>query len=129
MRSHHGRVVVLALVVALAGCSSAPGQSETSPPVGSTVAPPSSTTSTISAAPFPVATFAAISEDPVIDGLAAKFQVALDDLVGSDGFGEAGGMTATVMTAEGTWSGARRKRPEEDSLRKDPCEKTRREGR
>ncbi|KRT61075.1 MAG: hypothetical protein XU10_C0044G0008 [Chloroflexi bacterium CSP1-4] len=59
----------------------------------------------MSAAPFPVATFAAISEDPVTDELAAKFQVALDDLVGSDGFGEEGGMTATVMTAEGTWSG------------------------
>lgn len=100
-----GRVIIVALVVALAACSSTPGQSESSPPVGSTVAPPSSTTSTMSAAPFPVATFAAISEDPVTDELAAKFQLALDDLVGSDGFGEGGGMTATVMTAEGTWSG------------------------
>ena len=99
-----GRVIVVALVVALAACSSAPGPSEGSPPVGSTVAPPSAT-STMSAGPFPVSTFAAISEDPVTDELAAKFQVALDDLVESDGFGEGGGMTATVMTAEGTWSG------------------------
>src|SRR3990170_8486464 len=85
-----GRVIVVALVVALAACSSTPGQSESSPPVGSTVAPPSSTTSTISTAPFPVATFAAISEDPVTEELAAKSQVALGDLVGSDGFGEGG---------------------------------------
>jgi hypothetical protein len=89
-----GRVIAAALVVALAACSSTPGQSESSPPVGSTVAPPSSTTSTMSAAPFPVATFAAISEEPVTDELAAKFQVALDDLVGSAGFGEGGGSGA-----------------------------------
>ena len=100
-----GRVIVVALVVALAACSSTPGQSQSSPPVGSTVAPPSSTTSTMSAAPFPVATFAAISEDPVSDRSAAEFQAALDDLVESEGFGEGGGMTATVMTSEGTWSG------------------------
>src|SRR3990172_9313574 len=101
-----GRVIVVALVVALAACSSTPGRNERSPWVGSTVAPPWSTTSTTSAAPFPVATFAAISEDPVTDGSGAKFQAALDDLVVSDGFGEGGGMTATVMTADGTWSGA-----------------------
>jgi len=102
----------VARVVALAACSSTPGRTESSAPVGSTVAPPASSTvvapstaATMSAAPFPVATFAAISEDPVTDKLAAKFQVALDDLVGSDGFGERGGMTATVMTTEGTWSG------------------------
>jgi D-alanyl-D-alanine carboxypeptidase len=100
-----GKVVVVALAVALTACSSAPDRSESPSPVGSTVALPSSTTSTTSAAPFPVATFAAISEDPVTEELAAKYQVALDDLVGSDGFGDGGGMTATVMTAEGTWSG------------------------
>ena len=110
MRTHNGRANALSLptllvVVALAGCSSTPRQSEGSPPVGSTVAPPSSTASPRSAAPFPVAAFGAISEDPVTDESAAKFQVALDDLVMSEGFGDGGGMTATVMTAEGTWSG------------------------
>lgn len=50
---------------------------------------------------FPVAAFAAISEDPVTEELAAKFQaaLALHDVTGG------GGMSATVMTAEGTWSG------------------------
>lgn len=109
-------VIVVALVVALAACNSTAGESESSPTIGSTVAPPASTTtvaaastttlappsattSTISAAPFPVVTFAAISEDPVSEELAARFQTALDD------FAEGWGMTATVMTAEGTWSG------------------------
>lgn len=100
------RLSIAVLVSTLAACSSAPGLSEGSPPVGSTVAPPSSATSTMSVSPFPVATFAAISEDQVTEELAATFQTALDDLVESDGFGGQGGMTATVMTAEGTWSGA-----------------------
>jgi len=68
------------------------------------VAPPSAT-STVSAAPFPVDAFAAISQDPVSDSSAAEFQAALEGLVVSDGFGEGGGMSATVMTADGTWSG------------------------
>jgi D-alanyl-D-alanine carboxypeptidase len=71
------------------------------------VAPPTAATAPAApAAPFPIEAFAAISEDPVSEDLAAKFQAALDDVVVSDGFGEGGGMTATVMTADGTWSGA-----------------------
>lgn len=96
-----GRVIVVALVVALAACSSAPNQDEGSPPVGSTVPPPSPTISTTSASAFPVTAFAAISEDPVTEELAAKFQEALAQHDVADG----GGMSATVMTAEGTWSG------------------------
>jgi D-alanyl-D-alanine carboxypeptidase len=41
-----------------------------------------------------------MSEDPVTDATAADFQSALDEM--ADG----GGMSATVMTADGTWSGA-----------------------
>ena len=43
----------------------------------------------------------AISEDPVTEELAAEFQaaLALHDVSGG------GGMSATVMTADGTWSG------------------------
>jgi D-alanyl-D-alanine carboxypeptidase len=41
-----------------------------------------------------------ISEDPVSDEAAAEFQAALSDM--ADG----AGMAATVMTADGTWSGA-----------------------
>ena len=41
-----------------------------------------------------------ISEKPVTDEAAAEFQALLDDMAGE------GGMAATVMTADGTWSGA-----------------------
>jgi CubicO group peptidase (beta-lactamase class C family) len=69
--------------------------------VRSTVPPPPSTSPTTSASPFPVAAFAAISEDPVTEELVAKFQEALARHDVTDG----GGMSATVMTPEGTWSG------------------------
>ena len=65
------------------------------------MAPPASTEATEQAAGFPIATFAAISEDPVTEELAAEFQAALALHDVADG----GGMSATVMTAEGTWSG------------------------
>jgi D-alanyl-D-alanine carboxypeptidase len=65
------------------------------------MAPPASSEPTEQAAAFPTATFAAISEDPVTEEAAAKFQAALALHDVSDG----GGMSATVMTAEGTWSG------------------------
>jgi D-alanyl-D-alanine carboxypeptidase len=51
-------------------------------------------------APFPTAAFAAMSEDPVTEATAADFQTALEEMAGG------GGMSATVMTAGGTWSGA-----------------------
>lgn len=40
------------------------------------------------------------------EALAAEFQAALEDLAVRDEFADRGGMTATVMTADGTWSGA-----------------------
>ena len=52
-------------------------------------------------AAFPVAAFAAISEDPVTEALAAELQAALERHDVADG----GGMSATVMSAAGTWSG------------------------
>ena len=85
MKTHHGRVLGLALVVALAACTSIPSDGESSPAVGSTVAPPASTTvvalstaATVPAGPFPIATFAAISEDPVSEELAAMFRAVLE---------------------------------------------------
>ena len=51
---------------------------------------------------FPVETFADISEDPVSTKQAAEFQAILDDIAS----GNDAGMSATVMTADGTWSGA-----------------------
>src|SRR6185369_529757 len=53
------------------------------------------------AAPFPVAAFSAITENPVPEVLAANLQAGLasHDVTGG------GGLSATVMTAWGTWSG------------------------
>lgn len=49
---------------------------------------------------FPTAAFADISEDPVSERAAAEFQAILDDMAGG------AGMAATVMSPDGTWSGA-----------------------
>ena len=84
-------VVALALVLVVACGSGVPTST------------PSTAASTESAeqAAFPIAAFAAISEDPVTEELATRLQAALETHDVSDG----GGMSATVMTAEGTWSG------------------------
>ena len=65
---------------------SAIGVASASPPLPTPVARP---------APFPTALFAAISEDPVPEDVAAKFQAALDDMA------VGGGIAATVMTPTG----------------------------
>ena len=67
-------------------------------------ASPTSTTSpsaTRQSASFPIARFAAVSEEPVTDELAARLQAALSQHDVRSG----GGMSATVMTDQGTWSG------------------------
>ncbi len=51
-------------------------------------------------APFPTESFAGITEGPVPADLAAELQSILADLAGE------AGMSATVMSAHGTWSGA-----------------------
>ena len=125
MITRSGRFIVLALVAALAACTSSPSDGESSPPVGSTVAPPASTTvvapSTAATVPgpFPTATFAAIREYPVSDELAAQFQAALEDAAAREEMADGGGMTATVMTADGTWSGAVGKADDARDLRVD----------
>jgi CubicO group peptidase (beta-lactamase class C family) len=50
--------------------------------------------------PFPIAAVADIRDDPVAEELAAKLRAALSDVAGG------GGMAATVMSRDGTWSGA-----------------------
>ena len=114
MRIRAGWVLVLGLVFGLTACGSdaSPASTtsttaatattsgtETTAPVETTVAPVS-TEPPEQAAPFPIAMFAAISESPVTEELAAKLQAAVDGLAGG------GGVSATVMTADGTWSGA-----------------------
>ena len=112
----HGRVWVLAAIVALAGCASDPGTASTAvsvEPSASTVAStsttrPAATWGTQPATPsmtqpdasFPTALFAAIGKDPVSEEGADEFLAILNDM--ADG----SGVAATVMSTDGTWSGA-----------------------
>ena len=105
-----GRLSAFILVVALAGC--APISSGTEPPTSAEpsaapVAPIEPTATPVASASlsehdeaFPTEAFAQISEGPVSAAVAAEFQALLTDMAGG------GGMAATVMTADGTWSGA-----------------------
>ena len=93
---------LLPAVVALGACSgptseTAPSASATADasPVTASSLPPSER-----AIAFPTQVFARISEKPVTDRAAAEYQAILDDMARD------GGMAATVMTADGTWSGA-----------------------
>ena len=107
---HRGLVSAFTLVVALAGCASPPAATDptasvapSAPPVASvdpSATPVASSSPTGQAATFPTEAFADISEDPVSDEVAAEFQAILSDM--ADG----AGMAATVMSADGTWSGA-----------------------
>jgi hypothetical protein len=105
MRTHNGRATALSLfalavVVALAGCG------PTSDGTGTAVSDEPSVSDVASASPsepaesFPTAAFADISEDPVSEEVAEEFLAALREMA------RRGGMTATVMSPEGTWSGA-----------------------
>ncbi len=103
MRTHNGRsIAVLALVVAvaLAGCAptsdakKTTGTAEPSEPSDALASP------WVSGEPFPTAAFSDLSEDPVSAEAAAEFEAALREMAGE------GGMSATVMSPGGTWSGA-----------------------
>lgn len=100
VRSHCGRAVASALLVALAACAPAPRGTQTSGSGVPSVASIASPSPTQQATAFPTTAFGDIRETPVSEEMAAAFQAALDVMAGG------GGMTATVMTAEGTWSGA-----------------------
>ncbi len=83
-----------------------PGATATAASVQPSVAPTAAVTgrptppATRRPDPFPAGAFAALSNDPVPEDVAAKFQAILADMAG------AGGIAATLMTPEGTWSGA-----------------------
>ncbi len=81
-----GLLAAAGLAVALAGCTPTSGRVESSPP-------------TKAISDFTTTTFADISEAPVSAELAEAFHAALRQMAGN------GGMTATVMSPEGTWSG------------------------
>lgn len=95
----------LAVVVVLAGCAYIPDGTVAAPsseaPAGSSapVSASPSPSDTEMANAFPTEIFAGISEDPVPEDVAARFQTVLDTMA-------AGGIAATVMTPNGTWSGA-----------------------
>ena len=96
------RFLVMALVIGIvSGCGSsgsaaAPSSATTPGATGSAASPQPS----VAATAFPTGAFAALSDDPVPQDVAANFQAILADMAGG------GGITATVMTADGTWSGA-----------------------
>ena len=99
MRHRPRRVLVLAVALGLAGCAPTSDGKETAG-----VAPPEPSDAPaspwVSGEPFPIAAFADISEDLVSADAAAEFEAALREMAGE------GAMSATVMSPDGTWSGA-----------------------
>ena len=100
MRRYHGHVWALAAIVALAGCASTVASTSTTRPAATSTTQPTTPSTTQPDASFPTALFAAIREDPVSEDVADELLAILNDK--ADG----SGVTATVMSADGTWSGA-----------------------
>lgn len=102
IRAAASGTLVLGLLVLLAGCDS---DSPVDRPSGR---PSSSSTddqagaSPSAAVEFPTTAFADIPENPVSVELASELQAALSDIRDKG----PGGVTATVMSSDGTWSGA-----------------------
>jgi D-alanyl-D-alanine carboxypeptidase len=93
---------VISLVIVLVACTPA-GPPVTTPSPPPSPSPTITTTETLlpsTAVGFPTAAFAAVSDGPVAADMAAKLQATLTDL--ADG----AGVSATIMSTEGTWSGA-----------------------
>jgi D-alanyl-D-alanine carboxypeptidase len=94
-------LVASVVIVVVSGCGSsgwtASPSLATTPRSTSSVAP---VQPSVAATAFPTEAFAALSDDPVPEDVAAKFQAVLAEMAGG------GGITATVITARGTWSGA-----------------------
>jgi D-alanyl-D-alanine carboxypeptidase len=105
MRTRHGRRLALTAVFTLGACTSAPEADIPTPTVRASSATASGdgpTPSVTDGPPFAIEAFADISEDAVSRKQAAEFQAALDDVAAAND----AGISATVMTADGTWSGA-----------------------
>jgi hypothetical protein len=86
MRTHHGRVLALALVAALAGCTTTSGNADTPASVEPSVPSVAPASPSKPAASFPIAAFADISEEPVSDATAAEFRAILSDMAGEGGW-------------------------------------------
>ncbi len=100
MTTHRGLVSALTLVVALAGCAPTPAATSPTASVAPSATAFASASPTRQAVSFPTAAFEGISGNPVSAAMAAELQTILDAMAGG------AGMAATVMTANGTWSGA-----------------------
>ncbi len=102
----HTTALAAVLLLLLAACgqgaerASSPTSFEPLVSVGPSVAPVASTSPSDPAAAFPTAVFAGLGEEPVSDELAGELQEVLDRSANGDG------LTATVITSGGTWSGA-----------------------
>ena len=97
------RLVIATLVVAiLAGCSRAgpPATAREAASPGPAAMPTAQTSPSALANLFPTELFAGLSDEPVSDELAAELQEVLDTSANGDG------LTATLITPEGTWNGA-----------------------
>jgi D-alanyl-D-alanine carboxypeptidase len=98
------RIVLATLMITLTGCGADAGTASTTPAVATSTAsslPAESVVPTDQPAAFPTSTFSEITEVPVPEEMAARLRAALAQHDVSGG----GGMSATVMTARGTWSG------------------------
>ena len=99
MRGRCGCILTWVLAVALAGCAPTDGK-ETAGRVDPSERSDAPASPWVSGEPFPTAAFTDISEDPVSAEAAAEFEATLRERSGK------GGMTATVRSPDGTWSGA-----------------------
>jgi D-alanyl-D-alanine carboxypeptidase len=89
------------LVVALAGCApTTPSGSETASSAEPSAPPVAAASPSGTAETFPTEVFAGLGDEPVSDALAAELQEVLDRSANGDG------VTATVISPAGTWSGA-----------------------
>jgi D-alanyl-D-alanine carboxypeptidase len=119
MRTRRRQLWAFTLVVALAGCASTSSGTETATSVEPSASVEPSVAAVVSASPsapsaaFRTETFASISEDAVPRRMAANLQAILDDMAGETG------VSATVMTADGTWSGATGKADDARDMRVD----------
>ena len=96
----HVRGLALALVLTLAGCSTTtPGDTDAATSVEPS-APVASASPSAAAEGFPIAAFAGLGDEPVPAAMAAELQEVLDRSSNGDG------LTATLITPQGTWSGA-----------------------
>ena len=101
------RFLVTSLVIGIvSGCGSSGSTASPSPATTPGATNPAtsvqpSVASSIAPTAFPTAAFAALSDDPVPEDVAAKFQEILTNMAAGGG-----GVAATLVTPEGTWSGA-----------------------